>query len=234
MSDCQPFALAVLQAAAQFPGQVNAINGGGAIARGTSEEMIVREPAASALQLQNSGLSAQSTSRTAPALVLGEPASIQTTAMTAPQQGLTAPGQPGSAVLGASGQQAAVTRRQSPATQPITSVLDTPSQSSSATSGNLKQQPVGTEGQPSAVMQAVQQQAAEKPLQSSATPTKLSPATSLSTSDTAPSRQQAGMAASQDASLATAPVEDDSTQQVRSALSAPCRVVLRFGAQSLQ
>ena len=177
----------------------------------------MQQPASVAPQPQNFGLSAQSTGSSAPASALGQAAGISTPAVSAPQQNLAATSQPSSTVKGMSGQQAAVTGLQTPATQPMTSSTPVQSQGSSAPSSVPGQQSAATGGQSSADMQMAQQQVARSPLEGSATPAKQSAATSLSASIKALSRQQAGMVASEDTSLAAAPAEDDSKQQVRRA-----------------
>ena len=208
---------AVLQAAAQSLGQVTAMNGVGTRAIGTSGGPSVQQPASAAPQLQGYGLSAQSTGSSAPASSLGQTASMHTTAVSPPQQFSAAPSQSGSAATGVAGQQAAVTGLTISAAQPMTSAASVPSQGSSATLSVPGQQPAATGGQSSADMQAVQHQVATTPYQDSATPAKQSAATSLSASLKAHSRQQASVEASEDTSLAAAPAEDGSKQQVRQA-----------------
>ncbi len=210
----QNCAVAVLQAAAQSLGQVTAMNGVGTRATGTSGGATVQQPASVAPQLQSSGLSAQSTGSSASASALGQVASSQTTAFAVPQQSLAATSQPSSAGTGVSGQQAAVTGLTTPAAQPVKS-SKVPSQGSSAIASVPGQQSAAAGGQSSAGMQMVQQQVAETPYQGSATSARQSAATSLSTSIKAPSRQQADLGASQDTSLAAAPEEDGSKQQVQ-------------------
>ena len=191
------------------------MNGAGTTAQGTSEGVNVQQPAYSAPQLQASGRGAySSTSSSAPASASGQVASIQKTAMSGsiPQQALAAPSLPS----------AAVTVLQSPAAQLMTSPPAAPSQGSSITSHNTGQQL--TEGQSSAAhTQMGQQQVAGSPLQKSANEAQQTAATTQSVSTTATSRQQAGLAASQDTSLATASAEDGSKQQVHKASPTPCR-----------
>ena len=209
------YAAAILQAAAQSLGHITVLNGAGTTARGTSEGGNVQQPAYSAPQLQASGRGAYSASTSAPASASGQAASIQTPAVSANtlQQGLAAPSLPSATVAGVPGQQAAVTGLQSPAAQLTTSPPAAPSQGSLTTSGNPGQQL--TEGQSSAAaVHTGQQQVAGKPLQKSVASTQQVAEPTQSGTTTATSRQQAGLSASQDTSLATASAEDDSKEQV--------------------